>query len=360
MTEFNIPLQRLSNQRLSHTTFTNPVEVVQWLGAVQSQDYTGARWALGLRLNGFHDADIEKLFDDGAILRTHVPRPTWHFIAPQDIRWMLMLLAPRVHQSSAYMYRSNGLDEPTFARSNDAIARALQGGKQLTREELAAAIAAAGIESVEGFRLTYLVMYAELTGVIGSGAKRDRQFTYALLEERAPNAKTLERDAALALLVRRYFGSHGPATLKDFSLWSGLTLTDAKAGAAMLKSELVSEKFDGKDYWFAAAALPAVARDVSPYAYLLPNYDEYIGGNTYYGALPNQREVSDIIDERLYVHAIVIDGAIVGMWRRTFEKNHVVIEPKFLRELSDSEQQALDAAALRLGEFMQLEAVLQR
>ncbi|MBC7813436.1 MAG: AlkZ family DNA glycosylase [Burkholderiales bacterium] len=357
MTDLNIPLQRLSNQRLSHTEFTNPVEVIQWLGAVQSQDYTGARWAVGLRMHGMDDAAIDKLFNDGAILRTHVPRPTWHFIAPEDIRWMLMLLGPRVHQASAYMYRTNGLDDALFARSNETMAKALQGGKQLTREELALELQRVGIESVEGFRLTYLVMVAELTGVICSGPKRGKQYTYALLDERAPNAKTMSRDEALAELTKRYFRSHGPATLKDFSLWSGLTITDAKAGVAMLGAQIVSEKVDGKDYWFAPSV--AVVRDVAPYAYLLSNYDEYIGGSSYYGALPSQRLVSEIIDERLFVHAIVIDGAIAGMWRRTFEKNTVVIEPKFLRPLTDAEQAALNAAALRYGEFMGLEAVLQ-
>jgi len=360
MTDLNIPLQRLSNQRLSHTEFTNPVEVVQWLGAVQSQDYTGARWAVGLRMHGMDDAAIDKLFNDGAILRTHVPRPTWHFIASEDIRWMLMLLGPRVHQASAYMYRTNGLDDALFSRSNETMAKALQGGKQLTREELALELRSVGIESVEGFRLTYLVMYAELTRVICSGAKRGKQYTYALLDERAPNAKTMSRDEALAELTKRYFRSHGPATLKDFSLWSGLTLTDAKAGVAMAPStafQLVSEKVDGKDYWFAPSV--AVVRDVAPYAYLLSNYDEYIGGSSYYGALPSQGVNMLSPEERLYVHAIVIEGAIVGMWRRTFEKNTVVIEPKFLRPLTDAEQAALNAAALRYGEFMGLEAVLQ-
>src|SRR4029079_18605385 len=92
--------RRLFNQRLTHAPFTDPAEVVRWLGAVQSQDYLFAKWSLAQRMDGDSTTDraIERSFDAGDFLRTHVMRPTWFFVPPEDIRWMLTLTAPRVHQ----------------------------------------------------------------------------------------------------------------------------------------------------------------------------------------------------------------------------------------------------------------------
>ena len=181
MPELNITGLRLANQRLSASSFRSPVEVVSWLGAVQAQDYAGAKWALSLRANGISDAQIEQACTDGSILRTHLLRPTWHFVAPDDIRWMLKLTAPRVHAASAFMYRQSGLDKAIFKKSNTIIEKSLRGGRQLTRTELASALDQAGIPA-EGFHLGYLMMYAELEGIICSGARRGKQFTYALLK----------------------------------------------------------------------------------------------------------------------------------------------------------------------------------
>jgi Winged helix DNA-binding domain len=202
----DIAYQRLHNQRISSTTFATPAEVVGWLGAVQSQDYAGAKWAVAQRTHSLTDAALDQAFAEGSILRTHVLRPTWHFVTPADIRWMLALSAPRVHQLNSSMYRKCELDDATFARSNAALANALQGRKQLTRSELATALAHVGIHA-DGFRLSYLMMYAELEGLICSGGRRGKQFTYALLEERVPQAQHLDNDQALAELVTRYFCS---------------------------------------------------------------------------------------------------------------------------------------------------------
>src|SRR5215204_6450301 len=216
----DIPAYRLHNQRLSTPNFKTPQAVVQWLGAVQAQDYAGAKWALAQRMTDATDAALDQAFADGSILRTHLLRPTWHFVTPQDIRWMLTLTAPRVHAVSAYMYRQSGLVKAVFKKSNAILEKALQGGKQLTRTELATALDKAGI-SADGFRLTYLMMYGELEGLICSGARRGKQFTYALLEERVPSVKTINRVEALAELISRYFATRGPATLADFTMWSG-------------------------------------------------------------------------------------------------------------------------------------------
>jgi len=224
MINLDIAHRRLHNQHITRRTLETPQALVEWLGAVQAQDFAAAKWALGLRLQGVTDDDIEQAFTDGAILRTHVMRPTWHFVSPADIRWLLALTAPHVRAASAYYNRKLELDDAVFRRTNAVLANALQGGKQLTRDELASALQQAGIATDGEQRVTYIMMRAELDGVICSGARRGKQFTYALLAERAQQARTLDRDEALAELTMRYFTSHGPATIQDFVWWSGLTV----------------------------------------------------------------------------------------------------------------------------------------
>ncbi|MCU0495542.1 MAG: winged helix DNA-binding domain-containing protein, partial [Chloroflexaceae bacterium] len=236
--------QRLHNHQLSQPQVQPPEEVVAWLGAVQAQEYAHARWGLGLRLPGATDAAIEQALTDGRILRTHVMRPTWHFVTPADIRWLLALTAPRVHKVNAHMYRKCELDKALFARSNAAIVKALESGQHLTRAELGVALGQVGMQA-EGTRLSLIVMAAELEGLVCSGARRGKQFTYALLDDHAPKTRHLTREEGLAELTRRYFSSHGPATIQDFSWWSGLTQADVKVGLELAKSHLVHETIGG-------------------------------------------------------------------------------------------------------------------
>src|SRR5262249_29764738 len=276
MTQLDIVRQRLLNQQLSRPRFSKPEELVAWLGAVQAQDFAGAKWSLGLRLTGVSDADIERDFSDGKILRTHLLRPTWHFVARDDIRWLLALTAPRVQQANATMYRKLGMDSTVFKRSNDALARALAGGRRLTRDDLRATLDCSGVATEGQLRMSYLLMRAELDGLICSGGRRGRQFTYALLDERAPPVKLPRRDDALAELARRYFRSRGPATVQDFAKWSGLTVSDARRGLEAVQSVLQNELIDGQSLWFSPPARQ-VTRTART-AYLLSTYDEFISG----------------------------------------------------------------------------------
>lgn len=341
-----IALQRLYQQRLSQNPFATPGEVVAWLGAVQAQDYLGAKWALGLRMQNATDDVIERAFTDGTILRTHVMRPTWHFVTPADIRWILELTAPRVNAANAYMYRQLELDDALFLRSNAAIAKALQGGQQLTRAELGSALAQAGIVA-EGMRLGYIVHRAELDAVVCSGPRRGKQFTYALLDERAPQARILKRDEALAELTRRYYTGHGPATVHDFVWWSGLTVADAKAGLEMVASDLTHEVIDGQTYWFSASMPPAAQPCQA--AFLLPTYDEFVIGFSSFGK--SRAGGQDVSGNVVFDSMIVIGGQIVGSWRRTFKKGAVVIELAPFAPLTAAEGEAVTAAAQRYGEF---------
>jgi hypothetical protein len=350
MTNLDIAHWRLHNQRIADAPFEKPADVVEWLGAVQAQDYGAAKWAVGLRSRGVTDDDIEQAFAGGAILRTHVMRPTWHFVVPADIRWMLTLTAPRVNALNAYYYRKLGLDDAVFTRSNAVLAKALQGGKQLTRAELISVLKQSGI-ATDSLGFLYLLGRAELEGIVCSGARRGKQFTYALLDERAPQARTLDRDEALAELSRRYFTSHGPTTLQDFVWWSGLTGADARAGLAMVTSYLLHETINGQPYWFSPSTPPE--QDLSQAAYLLPNYDEYTVGYTDRSAIFDASH-TDRLDPRggLLTSTMVLNGQVVGTWKRTFKKNTVVIEANPFVPLSATETRAFATSANRYGAFL--------
>jgi hypothetical protein len=344
--------RRLINQRLVGGGFSTPVEAVSWFGAVQSQDYPGAKWALGQRMQGVSDAALDRAFDAGEILRTHVLRPTWHFVAPADIRWMLALTGPRVHRAMSYYCRQNGLDATTFARARPAIQRALKGGAHLTRDELAAALKKAGIDAL-GVRLGLLVMHEELDGIICSGPRRGKQFTYALLDERVPAAPALSRDEALTALTVRYFTSHGPATVRDFVWWSGLTVKDARSGIEMAGKALSQETGDSLTYWSSPHERARV-RVPSPVVHLLPNYDECLIA---YKDRNNVAHVPAPPDPRLkrlgvFAHQMLVDGRMVGSWRRTQNRRGVEIEVVAYRTLARTERAALDVAVARHAQFM--------
>lgn len=301
------------------------------------------------------DAALDQAFNEGQILRTHILRPTWHFVAPEDIRWMLGLSASRVHATNAFMYRQLELDRAVIRTSYKVLEKALQGGRQLTRTELGSAFRKAGIIAA-GQRLAYFVMSAELDGIICSGPRRGKQFTYALLEQRVPKGKLLDREEALAELTRRYFTTRGPAALQDFTWWSGLTMAEARKGIDLVKSDFVSETIGGKAYWFDGSVTPL--SESSPTAHLLPNYDEYFIGFKDRSAIG--RLVSPLHPEEnsvaLNAHIIILDGQIVGGWRRTLKKERVSIELNLLTDLTNDHHRAIVRAADRYGTFLGVSA----
>jgi len=347
---------RLHSQRLSSPGFAKPAEVVRWLGAVQAQDYSGAKWALALRMRRPTDAAIERAFSTGAILRTHVLRPTWHFVTPADIRWMLALTAPRVKAAMASYDRQLGLDADVFKRGHKALARALRGGIQLTRQELKLALERAGVATSGVQRLAHLVMRAELDGLICSGARRGKQFTYALLDERVPAAPALPRDAALAELARRYFTGHGPAQLRDFAWWSGLTAADARAGVAMAEPSLARDVLDGKTYWFSPST--RTIPGPPPRAYLLPLYDEYLIAYKDRSAALGPAGWTRIADDAPFIAPIVVSGRVVAGWTRTLEKHRVRVTVTPLAPLASASTRAIGVAAGAYADFLGLDLVL--
>jgi hypothetical protein len=357
LTPSDVARYRFFNQHIGHAKFEKPDDVVARLGAMQGQEYAMAKWGIAQRMTEITDTEVDKAFADGAILRTHLLRPTWHFVTPADIRWVLAISAPRVHAVNAFMYRKLELDSALFKRINAVLTRSLQGGKQLTRVELASALQQASIATVGELRMGYILMQAELNALICSGARRGKQFMYALLDERAPQVKKMERDEALVELVKRYFTSRGPATMKDFTVWSGLTMADARRGIEMLKSKLEHEVIDGQTYWFVESTLPP--KSSSKRAHLLPIYDEYVmgykGRSAMLGALEREKFNAGSI---AFGNLIVIDGMLVGSWKRTLSKREVSIETNFNARLTKVEQKAVAEAAAQFGKFLGLSPIV--
>ena len=266
--------------------------------------------------------------------------------------------APHVHAANAHYYRRVGFNDDLFRRSNATLAHALEGGHQRTRAELIAALQRSGI-ATDGLGYLYLLMHAELDAVICSGALRGKQHTYALLEERAPSARMLDRDEALVELTRRYFVGHGPATLNDYRWWSGLPATDARLGIELVKGYLLQDVVEGETYWDSPS--PPLAAPVAPMVHVLPNFDEYLVGYA------DRRAVYAPVDltalgtrgDILSNHTIVLDGQVVGIWRRTLKKRAVALEARPFRSLDATESQALVAAAERYRAFVDLPLQLQ-
>jgi hypothetical protein len=343
--------RRLRNQHLAGPGLARPQDVVSRLLAVQSQDYPAASWGVAQRTRRATQADIDAALNNGWILRTHVMRPTWHFVAPADIRWLLALTAPRVHAASAYRYRQLGLARSDFKRSHSLIERALRGGNALTRPEIAAALQSGGLDS-EGQRLAYMVMHAELEALICSGPLRGRQFTYMLLDERAPPAAPKTRDEALAELATRYFTSHGPATVQDCAWWSGLPAADVRHAIQLAGTRLSRHLVGGVPHWSGDASR-RLREAGGVRAWLLPNYDEYLIAYRNHDLVidPGVRDRLRGAPRAPDRHIMVLDGKVVGGWRRGVQRGRIRIEAHSLAPLDAPARGALKIAADAYSRF---------
>ncbi len=360
----DIAARRLQAQRLTGEPFESPLDAIRSLTAVQSQDYSAAKWAMGQRSRKTTDAELDRLFDKGAILRTHVLRPTWHFVLPEDIVWLLALTGPRVRAGLAARNRRLEIDDKVAARAEAVFTAALAGGRHLTRPELGVVLSAHRI-SPEGQRLPHLLMRAELDALIASGRRRGKQFTYALLEERVPTGRALDRPEAVAELTLRYFRSHGPAQIQDFVWWSGLRMADARAGIAIAGEALEHRFLEGKDYWSDSEA-PSPKR-ATTVAHLLPNYDEYTvafrdRADILHADLPFDPAVfaragiagaTSISFGSILSNVVTVGGKVRGSWRRKPARDGARVEVRMLDRLKPAESRAVKAAGRRLSEFLE-------
>jgi hypothetical protein len=360
MTPAEIVDRRLRAQAAVASSYARPADVVRWLCAVQAQDYAGSLWGIGLRTKGATEALVERAIAERAIVRTWPMRGTLHFVMAEDIRWITGLLAPRVVQRAAARHRQLDLDERAFTKSRAILEKALVGGKSLTRPEAYDLLRRSGI-APDGQRGIHILIVLAMRGILCFGPRRGRQPTFVLLDEWIPKSRVLERDEALGELARRYFASHGPATLSDFAWWTGLNLGEAKHSVAIAGDAVVRE--GGAPYWTAPSTARAPAKRAAaknggaPLAHLLPSYDEYTV------AYRDRSAFLDPIHAKrtgngIFSPIVLYGGRIIGTWRRQAKRDCVIVAADLIGRQGRAERRALDDAVQRYGEFVGLVAEL--
>lgn len=341
---------RLQNQQLSRQQFKTPGEVVEWLGAVQAQDYLGALWSIGMRLPKAIESDVEKAVSDKTMVRTWPMRGTLHFVSPKDIRWMLKYLAPRVHSKIGSVFRREGLDAKQFTRAMKLWEKALAGGKCLTREEMYEVLEK-GKLSAKGTRGLLMLGYAAQEALICFGERKGKQQTLVLLDEWLPEkGAELSREEALARLAEIYIRSHGPVLVEDLAWWSGLTKTETTSAINSISDRLASEKCGGKTYWF----FPSKEIKSKSICALLPTYDEF--GVAYKDRNPIIHKTDVKRVGGFFTSGIMHNGQITGVWRRELEKENVDIDIKPFAPYSAAQKKALTSTIKDYSKFLQRKA----
>lgn len=350
LTPHSVATRRLAAQWLVRPVPRTPADLVRWCGAVQSQDLPLAKWSVGQRLDGCTERDVTAALTDGAILRTHVLRPTWHFVARDDLRWMLALTAPRVLAKLRPYDARAGLDAATAAKGVRAIEKALDRRGPLTRTQLAQVLRASGSGDVSNWLVGHVLMHAELRGVVCSGPARGAQQTYALLDQRAPAPATLTREEAIVELARRYFQSHAPATELDYRWWSGLGAADARRGIDALGDALERAALGDSTclLWRAADTV----RPSSTTAHLLQPFDEMVVA---YSESRHAVDAAELVRQRkpdgLLTRSVLVGGQVAGRWSRTLDRRHQ-LRLELLRPLTTRERGAVAAAVDRFAAFL--------
>lgn len=345
---------RLSGQQITAKKFQTPPEVVGWMGAMQAQDYTMAKLAVGMRLINQTEKDIESSIDCGEIIRAHLMRPTWHFVAAEDYYWMLELTSPQIRTSMKARQVELELNQVVIKKSSEILLKALEGGKHLTREEIAAEYTKAEIKTSDN-RLSHLLVCAELDGIVCSGMTVKGKPTYSLIQHRIRHKKVYQREEALYMISRKYFTSHGPATLKDFKWWSGLTAKDATKGLDSVKQEFNHEEIDSETYWFSDHAF-SIALSTNP-VYLLPAFDEFlIGYRNRSASLSTVYNKETISSNGIFRPVLVINGQVSGIWRKLTMKDHIKLEISTFVPVKKENSKQIKEAAGFVGDFFQRES----
>jgi hypothetical protein len=350
--------QRLSHHLLAVPSSSAPAAIVRWMGALQAQDYHQAIWALGVRLPHATVQQIEQALASGEIIRTWPMRGTIHFVPPEDAGWMVQLGAARMIAKDQRRLKQLELDTAIIGRCEQVVRSVLDGGKTMARPDLLQHIEDAGI-STQAQRSYHILWYLAQQGVICLGPMRDKQPTFALLDQVVAQPRRLTAEEGLVELIRRYFASHGPATLRDFIWWTGLTAAQAKKGLEGAKPSLHSETIGGSVYWWGDAP-PAPGGDQAT-ALLLPGYDEYLLGYTDRRAVLDPQYAQRVCPggNGMFYPMLVLDGQIVGTWKRTLKKKAVVISFNPFAPLSPADSARLEHAAQRYGVFWGLPVLFE-
>jgi hypothetical protein len=341
---------RLVNQQIIGSRFDKPKDLVSWLGAVQAQDYAGSLWAIGLRLTNASQAMVETAIRNREIVRTWPMRGTLHFVAAEDVHWMLALLTPRVLSRTGSIYKSAGLDDAIFKKSRQIITNALEVTPQLTRSELYERLEKSKI-ATNNQRGLHILGYWAQQGLICLGPHLEKQPSFVLLDEWVSNSKKLNKEEALNELANRYFKSHGPATVQDFAWWSGLTLTDVRKGLESSKENFQAEIIDKVEYWMSKGNS---FEKVSSGLHLFPSYDEYLVAYKDRSAAFDQKYLPQIVKSGngIFSPVIVINGRVGGTWKRVIKKDKVAIESTAFSPFNKSHTSALKKTVKHYAKFL--------
>ena len=353
MNESAIGRLRLQAQQIGVHQLKTPVEAVRYMGAIQAQDYAGSKWAIGARVHGVTEADVEKAVANREIVRTWPQRGTIHFVAPDEIRWRLSLTSERILRSAKRRHENLGLVQADFDKALDLFRVTLAGDKQLSRPDMMQVLENGGI-STAGQRGYHILWYLAQTAHLCFGPLQGKQPTFALLDEWVPNIPEIPREEALKRLTERYFVSHGPATIQDLMWWSGITAAEIKIGLELAKPVLTSVDIDGKTYWMGQD-LPDITSPKHS-TYLLPPFDEYLLG---------YKDRTHVLDAQyfnlvvpggngVFSPLLVIDGQIRGIWRREIKKNEIIVKLSPFSTQISAQDEAIVDAAVSYGKFIGL------
>lgn len=325
----DIARYRLHAQSIEGKKFDTPLEAVKHMGALQAQDFGQAVWAVGLRTATPSLRAVEQAIASREIVLTWPMRGTIHFVPAEDAKWMVELMASRMLAASRYNQRSLNVTEEIIAQAGRTFKKQLSGGKQATRSAMMQGLASTGIDT-SGQRGYHLLRHFSLTGLICLASAEGKQQTFALMDEWVKSSKQLSKEEALAELTKRYFISHGPASLRDFVNWTGLTTTDAKQGLEAIKPHLISEIIDGTQFWFS----PNITVKASSHIHLLPGFDEYFLGYKDRQHIIRAEDATKVVPggNGVFKPLIVQNGQVVGTWKRQVKKQGVKISYDFFND----------------------------
>lgn len=340
---------RLYNQLLSIHNLKEPQEIVAYMGAMQSQSLDLAKWAIGVRLENKTVKDIDEALNSGKVIRTHILRPTWHFVSAEDIHWMYDLSNPRLKPIYQYYTKQLKIDEKLIYNSIPSLVKMLEGNKHLTKEEIADIFASQNIIFDIKF-LSQIINYAEMEGLVVNGCVRGKQQTFTLLEEFVPRKETISKEEALERLARRFFTSHSPATLQDFAWWSGLSLTECKQALGFIKHDFVCETINGRDFWMKNdIKIPPTDKDS---ALLLPPFDEFVVSYKDRSEMIEDVHYGKVMTKNgLFSPTIMLNGEIVGSWKKTTVKGAPKVELSFFEKVSKKVKDLFEIEVKRVEDF---------
>ena len=341
---------RVLSQQLSKQSFDKPKDLVSWMGAIQAQSYEMSKWAVGIRTKSARISDVEEALQKGEILRTHILRPTWHLVAAEDIRWMLALSSKRIKAAIESYGKYLDIPNNLYSKSFHLIEKILEGNKSMTKQEIGEEITRSGI-TIDTIKMNHLIMQAEAEGIICSGIYQGSKNTYALLEERVAPAKKLEKEEALARLATKYFQSHSPASLQDFTWWSGLSITEARQAIKLIEPNLIADRFASENVYIHESYDKNIKTDNG--LYLLPSYDEYlISYKDRTTVLDLQHHSKAFSNNGIFQPVILHQGIIIGNWKKSIKKGGINIEASFFEQDTRIDNDLINKASERYKNFV--------